>query len=255
LSFSVFAIGNYLRTTFNVHTLADNFKQRTANILDFGAKTLSFESSRLKGRIATLLMLLLPILITTISMALSLSHLLPSANPYVSIIFVIPSYASYILFLAAMNGLANYYSEPKIFKNSLYPFIISSSAGITSLILAYTFITPILDQFSACLNSPGNVPPTSIFLSLFQVVALIWLAVSVIGIFNGIFYRRAFYALAEKSGEQNFKQAGLFMFIGGIFMIIIVGGLIFFIGLIFAILGFYSIKPRASQNHSSSDTP
>jgi len=225
------------------------------HIFDFGAKKLSFESSRLRGRIATLLMLLLPILITIISMTLSLSRLLPSTNPYVSIIFVIPSYASYILFLAAMNGLAKYYNEPKIFKSSLYPFIISSSAGIISLIVAYTFITPILDQLSAYITSPGNVPPTSIFLSFFQVVAFIWLAVSFIAILNGIFYRRAFYALAEKSGEQNFKQAGLFMFIGGVLMIIIVGGLIFFIGLIFAILGFFSVKPKASQNHSPSETP
>ena len=213
---------------------------------------MSFESYRSKGRVATLLMLLLPILLAIFSMTLSLLRLLPSANPYVSIIFVFPSYASYILFLMSMNGLAKYYNEPKIFKNSLYPFIISSSAGITSLIVAYTFITPLLDQLSAYINSPGNVPPTSILWSFFQVVAFIWLAVSIIAILNGIFYRRAFYALAEKSGEQNFKQAGLFMFIGGLLTIIIVGGLIFFIGLIFAILGFFSMKPKASQNHSSS---
>jgi uncharacterized membrane protein len=180
--------------------------------------------------------------------ALSLSGLVPSVNPYVSIVFLIPSYASYILFLVAMKGLAKYYDEPKIFKNSLYPFIISSTGGIISLLVAYTFITPILDEFSAYRSSPGNITSASIFFSLFQVVAFIWLAVSVIGILNGFFYRRAFYALAEKSHEQNFKQAGLFMIIGGILMIIFVGGLIFFIGLIFAVLGFFKLKPKDSQN-------
>ena len=194
-------------------------------------------------------MLLLPILTVIISVSLYLSRLLPSTNPYVSSLFVIPSFASYILFLVAMNGLAKYYNEPKIFKNSLYPFIISATAGITSLIVAYTFIIPIIDQLAAYIASPGNVPPTSIFISFFLVFGFLWLAVSAIGILNGFFYRRAFYALAEKSGEQNFKQAGLFMLIGGILMIIIVGGLIFFIGLIFAILGFFSMKPKASQNH------
>ena len=197
-------------------------------------------------------MLLLPILMIVTSITLSLSRLLPSTNPYVSIFFVIPSFASYILFLVAMHGLAKYYNEPKIFKNSLYPFIISASAGITSFIVAYTFITPILDQLSAYIASPGDVPPTSILLSFFLVFGFLWLAVSVVAILNGFFYRRAFYALAEKSGEQNFKQAGLFMLIGGILMVIFVGGLIFFIGLIFAILGFFSMKPKASQNHSSS---
>lgn len=196
-------------------------------------------------------MLLLPIFMTIISMALSFSHLLPSTNYYVSIIFVIPSFASYILFLFSMKGFSEYYSEPKIFKNSLYPLVISSSGGIICIIVAYTFITPILNQLSVYINSSSNVPPTSIFISFFQVFAFIWLAISVIGTLNGFFYRRAFYALAEKSGEQNFKQAGLFMLIGGISMIILVGGLIFFIGLIFAILGFFHMKPKDSQDHSA----
>jgi uncharacterized membrane protein len=188
-------------------------------------------------------MLSLPIVMLITSITLSLSRIIPSTNPYVSIIFVVPSYASYILFLTSMNGLAKYYNEPKIFKNSLYPFIISSSAGITSVIVAYTFITPILDQLSAYVTNPGNVPPTSLLFSFLLVFGFIWLAVSVIAILNGFFYRRAFYVLAEKSGEQNFKQAGMFMFIGGILMIFLVGGLIFFVGLIFAILGFFSIRP------------
>jgi len=151
-----------------------------------------------------------------------------------------------------MNGLAKYYNEPKIFKNSLYPLIISSSAGITSLIVAYTFITPILGQLSAYFTSRSNVPPTSLLLYFLLVFGFIWIVVSVIAILNGFFYRRAFYALAEKSGEQYFKQAGMFMFMGGILMILVVGGLIFFIGLVFALLGFFSIKPKASENHASS---
>ena len=153
-----------------------------------------------------------------------------------------------------MSGFAKYYDEPKIFKNSLYAFAVSTGAGIVSLIATSIFITPIMDQLSAYINSqgsPGSLPPTSIFFSLFQVFAFIWLVISVIGILNGFFYRRAFYALAEKSGEQNFKQAGLFMFIGGILTIIFVGGLIFFIGLIFAVLGFFQMKPKDSQNHSA----
>jgi len=167
------------------------------------------------------------------------------------IISVIPSYAVYIMFLSSMNGLAKYYSEPKIYKNSLYAFIASTSSGIIFLIVTLFFINPILSQFYAYINNPGSVSLTSIFLSLFQVIVFIWIAMSIVGILNGIFYRRAFYALAEKSGEQNFKQAGLLMFIGGILMIIIVGGIIFFIGLIFAVLGFFSMKPKDSQSQSA----
>ena len=215
---------------------------------------MSFESLRLKGRVSTLLMLLFPIILGITSVFLSLLRLYSSSNPYVSIFFIIPNFAVYILFLVAMNGFAKYYDDSKIFKNSLYAFIVSNTTGIAFLIIAYTFVTPILDQLPTYISSPGDVPQLSLVLPFIQVVAFIWLAMAFIGILNGFFYRRAFYALAEKSGEQNFKQAGLFMFIGGILMIIFVGALLFFIGLIFAILGFFSMKPKASQTLSDQET-
>jgi len=146
-----------------------------------------------------------------------------------------------------MNGLAKYYDDPKIFKNSLYALILGVTSGITSLIIMYNFATPIFDQLSTYINSPGYVPPTSIFISLLQVTVPVWLGISFGAILGGFLYRRAFYALAEKSGENHFRQAGLFMFIGGILMIIVVGALLFFIGWIFAVLGFFSMKPKTSQ--------
>ena len=216
---------------------------------------MSFESYRLKGRVASLLMVLFPIITVITSVLLSLFGFSTSANPYLSFIFVIPNFAFYILFLVGMNGFARYYDDPKIFKNSLYALIVSITGGIASLIVTYTFVTPILDQLSTYITSPGNFPPISVISSILQVFVFIWVSVSVIGILNGFFYRRAFYALAEKSGENNFKQAGLFMFIGGILMIIFIGSLLYFIGLIFAILGFFSMKPKSSQKYSVKETP
>jgi uncharacterized membrane protein len=206
------------------------------------------------GRISALLIVLLPIIMVSISVPLSLLRLYsPSNNPYVSIVFIIPNYAFIILFLVAMNGLAKYYGDPKIFKNCLYAFIIGITTGITSFIIMYNFVTPILDQLSTYINSSGNVPPLSVLLSLLQVAAFIWLAVSIVAILGGFLYRRAFYALAEKSGERNFRQAGLFMLVGGILMIVFVGALLVFIGWIFAVLGFFSMKPKASQASADKD--
>jgi len=224
-------------------------------MIDFGVKTMSFESLRLKGRVSTLLMIVFPIIVGITSVFLSLLRFTASTNPYLSIIFMIPNFGVYILFLLAMNGFAKYYDEPKIFKNSLYAFIVSNATGITFLILTHTFVTPILDQLTTYISSPGDVPPLSLILPLIQVAAFIWIAMAFVSILNGFFYRRAFYALAEKSGEQNFKQAGLFMFIGGILMIIFVGALLYFIGLLFAIIGFFSMKPKAPQSLSDKKTP
>ena len=207
---------------------------------------MSFEDYRLKGRISTILMVSIPIILGISIVLLSLLGLAPSI--FLSLIFVIPNYGIYILFLVAMKGFAKYYNDPEIFKNCLYAFIVSLIGGIISFIFTFSFFIPIINQISPSMPNLMITPSQEIIWSIIQAFISIWAIVSIIGILNGLFYRRTFYALAEKSGEHNFKQAGLFMFIGGILMLIAVGGLLFFIGLIFAILGFSSMKPKLVLN-------
>ena len=85
--------------------------------------------------------------------------------------------------------------------------------------------------------------------------AVIWVGTSAVAILNGILYRRAFYALAEKSGEPNFKQVGSYMFTGGILMIVIVGVFMVLIGWGLAFKGFSSMKPKSSQTSSVPEIP
>ena len=209
---------------------------------------MSFESNRLKGRVATLWIVSLPIIMIIVNFSLSfLLHLSSSETFRVSMIFSIFGYVGVALFLLAMNGLAKYYNDSRIFKNVLYVLILSIFMGIIYLLVLYTFVIPIVDQLSAYTTTPGNVPPLSILYSFLQVFVPIWLGVSVVAILNGFLFRRAFHALAEKSGEHNFRQAGFFLFIGGLLVIVFVGALLFVVGWIFAILGFFSMKPKASE--------
>jgi uncharacterized membrane protein len=210
---------------------------------------MSFELSRSRGRIATLLIILLPIISLIISMALSFFQLLSSSMIYLSAVFSIPSYAAYILFLAAMDDLAKYYNDSAIFRNSLYGFITSIVGGIIFTVITYAFLIPTLDQLIATPITPGTLPSLSVLLPFLRVMAVVWVSVFVIALVEGIFFRPAFYALAEKSGESNFRTAGLLMLIGGVLTIIIVGGLIFYIGWIFAAMGFFSLKAKASKTY------
>jgi len=107
--------------------------------------------------------------------------------------------------------------------------------------LNYVFVAPIIEQSSISAN--------------LQVFAIVWVVTSVVAIINGILYRRAFDALAEKSGEKNFKQAGSFMFTGDVLMIVLVGTVMVFIAWILAFKGFTSIKPKSSQTNSDHQTP
>jgi Na+-transporting methylmalonyl-CoA/oxaloacetate decarboxylase gamma subunit len=54
--------------------------------------------------------------------------------------------------------------------------------------------------------------------------------------------RKAFNALAEKSGEHMFETAGLLLFLGAILTIILVGFVLIFLAWVFATIAFFSIK-------------
>jgi uncharacterized membrane protein len=55
---------------------------------------------------------------------------------------------------------------------------------------------------------------------------------------------RAFNKLAEKSGDDNFKTAGLLYLLGTVLTIVLIGGLLIWIAWIFAAMGFNSLKPK-----------
>ena len=75
---------------------------------------------------------------------------------------------------------------------------------------------------------------------------------SIFAAVNGFFYRRAFYALAKKSGESNFRTAGLLMLLGGALTIVVVGSLLFFVGWILVAIGFFSLKSTFPQAYTPS---
>ena len=231
-----------------------NLKEQTTKILQNSNNTevmwMSFESSRSKGRIATLLIVLLPIISSVVYVPLYFLRLPTNNVIYLSVVLSALSYAGYILFLVAMKGMSKVYNDARIFRNSLFGFVASIVGAVVFLIVAFGFLVPILDQLTAYAATPGTVPPLSIIVSFLQVMVAVLIGGSILAAINGFFYRRAFYALAEKSGENNFRTAGLLMLLGGALTIVLVGGLLFFIGWIIAAIGFFSLKPKSTQTYT-----
>ena len=184
---------------------------------------MSFESYRFMGLVSTLLMVLVPIAVGIASGSLLLSDISVDVNIYFLIANIILQIVFLIVFLSAMSGFAKYYDDSKIYQNSLYVVIL----GILAVI-----ITPIFTHVTNLLI------PT--FLNL--VFAMIY--ATIFAILSGFFYREAFYALAEKSGEKNFKHAGWLMFIGGILTVIVIGVFVALLGRMFAFSGFFSMKRK-----------
>ena len=207
---------------------------------------MSFESSRSIGRAGTLLTVATTIIAPIIVVVAFFLGLLQNIFLFVAV-FSVLSYFGQVLFLVAMNRFASYYQSRAIFRDALYGFITQIVGSVVSLVLTFWTFSYFRDFLERTPRTPSGAPSISFAFAFIAFFLVIWLGVLVIALVQAFFYRRAFYALAEKSGENNFRQAGFFMLLGAALTIIVIGGLIFFVGWIFAVLGFFSMRPTSSQ--------
>jgi uncharacterized membrane protein len=148
------------------------------------------------------------------------------------------------MFMVSMYRLSNYYTEPTIFKNVLYGFILS----VVSAVIVFTL--EIASLLSSIANFPQiNTPSTTSMFTQFIVGYLVAIAVSfAFAIVNGWLYMRAFNKLKEKSGVDNFGTAGLLFLIGAIIP------LVAWIAWIFAAIGFNHLKPAQTAYNPTQPT-
>ena len=212
---------------------------------------MSFESTRSMARAALLLIVLGTVVSPAVAIAAAFLRV-PLASLFVTGILSILSFVGYILFLVAMNRFSNLYKEPAIFKNTLYGFLTAIIGGVALVLvfvgLLFTSLSEIIPLGSF---TPGTTSVPSVFYSIIVFLIVVWLGAFVLALIQSVFYKRAFDALAEKSGEENFKTAGLLMLIGGALTIALIGVFLFLVGWIVALVGFFSMKPPQTQAYSS----
>ena len=165
-----------------------------------------------------------------------------AGNGSLLLIFPIVSIVGIILLLIGMKGLSDYYKEPSIYQNALWGVIF----GIIALI-AIAAAVPILaisGLFSFFAIGFG-------LLTLLLVLVIVF----VFYLIAAMYFRRAFNALAQKSGEHMFETAGLLLLIGAILTIIFFIGLVLIlVAWILATIAFFSIKVP-SQPYAYSPPP
>jgi uncharacterized membrane protein len=152
-----------------------------------------------------------------------------------------------ILFLIAMYELSHYYNEPGIFKNIIYALIagIVGVVVIVAIAVALAFVT-----FANGLTAPSA---SSLGLSFIGLIIGVTVGAIVVAIVSAIFVMRAFNKLGDKSNVHSFNTAGILILIGAI--IPGVGSIILWIGMIFVLSGFYSLKPKPDVTSTYSGTP
>lgn len=148
-----------------------------------------------------------------------------------------------ILVLIAMRGMADYYNDDDIFKNTLYGFIF----GIISVIALVGVI--LMLALGSTIATPYATPFTG-----FSIVVLTFVVLYVFSLVAAIFYQKALNKLAEKSGEAMFQTAGLILLIGAI--IPVVGEVLKLVAWILAAVGFFNIRiPNQSVIPSPAPVP
>ncbi|MFN3805115.1 MAG: DUF996 domain-containing protein [Pyrobaculum sp.] len=154
-----------------------------------------------------------------------------------SIILLVIVIVSWILILEGADGLSKHYRRPELFRNMLYAVII---AIIGSVIVLAVVITAYISMSA----SPG--PPRGLggVTSLILIFAPLW----ALGVVVAYFVKRVYRGLYEVSKVDSFKTAATLVWIGALTAIILVGGAIYLVGQIFAIVGAFGLKPPKPEN-------
>jgi uncharacterized membrane protein/ribosomal protein L40E len=176
------------------------------------------------------------------------------------------SFVGFILFMIAMNGLANSYKDRGIFDNALYGIIIIIVGGVIAGAVAFFLV------LSSILHAGLNTPSTldSVLPTITGSFIPLILIGAVFGLVQAWFFYRAFSRLAAKSQVSLFRTGGLlfmagvavsmtFFLIGavlvyadlvpveGMFVMGSVGGVVSYAAWALVTTSFFRIKSPASQ--------
>jgi len=143
--------------------------------------------------------------------------------PFLSIVGI-------ILLLMGIKNLADYYKDNNIYQDALYA-VIFGIIGIVAVGVA------LISVFTA-----GAFFGTAGFLG-FGIALIVGLVIAfVFYILMAMYFRKAFDALADKTGQGMFRTAGTLLLIGAILTIIFVGLILIFIAWILVTVAFFSIQ-------------
>ena len=156
----------------------------------------------------------------------------------------IVSIIALVLFVIAMHNLSKYYSEPSIFRNVIYSIV----NVVGSLVIAGIFMVFIFATIGSYANL-GATPVSTSPLFGFGLILVFIVETLVLSIAAVVFFRRAFCNLADKSGVENFRTAGLLFLIG------IIVPFVNYVALVFAALGFHRLAPAQTSPSGYVTTP
>jgi uncharacterized membrane protein len=143
-----------------------------------------------------------------------------------------------ILLLIGMKGLADYYKEPRIYRNALSGLVF----GIIGIVAVTVLVLGGIIFSGSTFGSEAFVFGGLFFFVLILVIAFVFYLLA------AMYFRRAFSLLAQKSGEHMLETAGLVLWVGAILTIIFVGIFLILVAWILLAIAFFSMRGPSQPN-------
>ena len=173
---------------------------------------------------------------------LTLLSFIPSIGWLLSIV-------GFVLVLLAVKTISDEVKESKIFSDYLVAVVLSV---VSVLVLFFGGIASIFGIMRMFMQGAWSMGLRSGAFSAFGIILLLLVA-WVISIIGSYFIKSSFDEISKKTGEKNFKTAGLLLFLGAILLIAFgTGAIVSLVGGIFEIIAFFSLpdelaKPEETQ--------
>jgi uncharacterized membrane protein len=187
-------------------------------------------------------------------------------GPFLVFVPFVSAYASgaigligLILVLIALNRLANYHNDRRIFTNALYGVIIEIVAVIATFaaLIYEVFYT---NLFSSLFDKiygtgwnwstiPSMTPNTANVgyndvISIVGTILLVGVIFFILTIVATVLIWRSLKALSTKAKVGLFSTAGILMIVGAVLTIILIGLIILWIGVLLLAVAFFTMKPQ-----------
>jgi len=209
---------------------------------------LSLESGRKLGLAASIIAIMVPIIIVIaylgffVSLLSSFSSTLrgsvPPSTPFLPFALLgvviaagLVGFTGFVLFMVAMYNLSKYYGEPAIFRNLLNALIAAIVGSIILGVIGVAFVF-----IAGSLASSAPAPATTV-VWVIPMLGVFILGTLAIAIYCAVLTRRAFVKLADRSGVDSFRTAGLILLIGAFVPFVS------YVGWVFAALGYNRLAP------------
>ena len=192
--------------------------------------------------------------------------------PYINYFGVI-ELVGLILVLIALYQFAGYFNERRIFSFALYG-IIASIVGVVIavaifLTVALSNLTSLLQQlypswdgkWSSISSLSGMTPntaaiSTSTIFNFLTAGIVVFVIAWIFAIIATYFYRRSLQLMTSKTTLGMFGTAGLLLLIGAFLLIVFIGAIIIWIGILVLAIAFFTMKtPQAPMASAPSPPP